>query len=53
MTDVEGFLQSEGEIFGTREAIYGCKPEVSVTLVETSALVDPMAKLEIKVMAHL
>ena len=36
-----------------RENIYGCKPEVSQTLVGTSALVQPEYKLEIKVMAYI
>ena len=42
-----------GDFFGARETVYGCKPEVSQTLVGTAALVDPIFKVEIKVIAHL
>ena len=53
VTDMEECMTNIGDIFGARETIYGCKPEVSQTLVGTTALVDPMFKVEIKVIAHL
>ena len=46
-------MDNVGEIFSLRESIYGCKPEVSQTLVGVSALVDPKYKLEIKCIAYL
>ncbi len=53
VTDVNECMQNVSEIFNERENIYGCKPEVSQTLVGTSALVQPEYKLEIKVMAYI
>ena len=53
VTDVNECMENVSEIFREREAIYGCKPEVSQTLVGISALVQPQYKLEIKVIAYL
>ena len=53
VTDVKECMDNVGEIFSLRESIYGCKPEVSQTLVGVSALVDPKYKLEIKCIAYL
>ena len=53
VTDMGECMENVVEIFSAREAIYGCKPVVSQTLVEISALVDPIFKVEIKVIAHL
>ncbi len=53
VTDMDECMGNVEEIFSAREAIYGCRPEVSQTLVGTSALVDPIFKVEIKVIAHL
>lgn len=53
VTDVEECMQNVAEIFAKREEIYGCKPEVSQTLVGTSALVQPEFKIEIKCIAYL
>ena len=53
VTDVEECMQNVTEIFLEREKIYGCKPEVSQTLVGTSALVQPNLKIEIKCIAFI
>ena len=53
VTDVEDCMDNVGEIFQARERIYGCKPEVSQTLIGTTALVAPSYKIEIKCIAHL
>ena len=53
VTDVEDCMDNVGEIFQSRERIYGCKPEVSQTLIGTTALVAPSYKIEIKCIAHL
>ena len=53
VTDIEECMTNVGEIFDSREKIYGCKPEVSQTLIGVSALVDPKYKIEIKCIAYL
>ena len=53
VTDVEECMQNVTEIFSEREKIYGCKPEVSQTLIGTSALVQPNLKIEIKCIAFI
>ena len=53
VTDIEECMANVGEIFDSREKIYGCKPEVSQTLIGVSALVDPKYKIEIKCIAYL
>ena len=53
VTDVEDCMQHVTDIFNAREEIYGCKPEVSQTLVGVTALVDPALKIEIKCTAYL
>lgn len=53
VTDVDECMQNVSEIFSEREKIYGCKPEVSQTLVGTSALVQPNLKIEIKCIAYI
>ena len=53
VTDVEDCMDNVGEIFQARERIYGCKPEVSQTLIGTTALVAPSYKIEIKCIASL
>ena len=52
VTDVDDCMINVSEIFAEREKIYGCKPEVSQTLVGTSALVQPDLKIEIKCIAY-
>jgi enamine deaminase RidA (YjgF/YER057c/UK114 family) len=41
------------DVYGAREAAYGATPEVSQTLVQVAALVQPELKIEIKCIAHL
>tara|TARA_Y100001970_G_scaffold60223_1_gene76683 strand:- start:313 stop:699 length:387 start_codon:yes stop_codon:yes gene_type:complete len=53
VTDVNECMENVSEIFDERENIYGCKPEVSQTLIGTTALVQPQYKLEIKVIAYI
>ena len=53
VTDIEECMSNAGEIFDSREKIYGCKPKVSQTLIGVSALVDPKYKIEIKCIAYL
>ena len=53
VTDIEECMTDVGEIFESRKRIYGCKPEVSQTLIGVSALVDPKYKIEIKCIAYL
>ena len=53
VTNIEECMANVGEIFDSREKIYGCKPEVSQTLIGVSALVDPKYKIEIKCIAYL
>ena len=53
VTDIDECLDNVDEIFSAREVIYGGKPVVSQTLVGISALVDPIFKVEIKVIAYL
>jgi enamine deaminase RidA (YjgF/YER057c/UK114 family) len=53
VTDVNKCMENVDEIFLARERIYGCKPEVSQTLVGTTALVSPDYKIEIKCIASL
>ena len=53
VTDVNECMENVSDIFDERENIYGCKPEVSQTLIGISALVQPQYKLEIKVIAYI
>ena len=53
VTDIDECMGNVSDIFDSREKIYGCKPEVSQTLVGVSALVDPKYKIEIKCIAFL
>ena len=53
VTNIEECMTNVGEIFDSREKIYGCKPEVSQTLIGVSALVDLKYKIEIKCIAYL
>jgi len=52
-TDVSECMDNVGEIFQARELIYGCKPEVSQTLIGITALVSPECKIEIKCIASI
>ena len=53
VTDMDECMENVSEIFAEREKIYGCKPEVSQTLIGVNALVQPNLKIEIKCIAHL
>ena len=53
VTNVDECMQNVTEIFSEREKIYGCKPEVSQTLVGVGALVQPNLKIEIKCIAYI
>ena len=53
VTNVDECMENVVDIFSEREKIYGCKPEVSQTLIGINALVDPNLKIEIKCIAHL
>lgn len=53
VTDVDDVMDNVADLFSERESIYGCKPEVSQTLVGTTALVSPDLKIEIKCIAYL
>ena len=53
VTDIDECMEKVSEVFAEREKIYGCKPEVSQTLIGVSALVQPNLKIEIKCIAHL
>lgn len=53
VTDVQEVMDNVSDLFSERERIYGCKPEVSQTLVGTSGLVSPDLKIEIKCIAYL
>ena len=53
VTDIEECMENVSEIFAEREKIYGCKPEVSQTLIGVNALVQPNLKIDIKCIAHI
>ena len=53
VTDIDECMENVSEIFAEREKIYGCKPEVSQTLIGVNALVQPTLKIEIKCIAHI
>ena len=53
VTDIDECMENVSEIFAEREKIYGCKPEVSQTLIGVNALVQPNLKIEIKCIANI
>ncbi len=53
VTDIDNTMARVGDLFAARANIYGKKPEVSQTLVQVAALVDPSFKIEIKCIACL
>lgn len=53
VTDMSELMGSIEEVYGAREAAYGGTPEVSQTVVQVVALVQPELKIEIKCIAHL
>ena len=53
VTDIDSTMAKVEDLFAARAEIYGKKPEVSQTLVQVAALVDPSFKIEIKCIACL
>ena len=53
VTDVNDCMAKVEALFTERHMIYGKAPEVSQTLVQVGALVDPSLKIEIKCVAVL
>ena len=53
VTDVNDCMAQVEALFTERHMIYGKAPEVSQTLVQVGALVDPALKIEIKCVAVL
>jgi enamine deaminase RidA (YjgF/YER057c/UK114 family) len=53
VTDVNDCMAQVEALFTERHMIYGKAPEVSQTLVQVGALVDPALKIEIKCVAAL
>ncbi len=53
VTDMDELFANIEDVYGVREAAYGGNPEVSQTVVQVVALVQPELKIEIKCVAHL
>ena len=53
VTDMDELFGNIEDVYGAREAAYGGTPEVSQTVVQVVALVQPELKIEIKCIAHL
>ena len=53
VTDMNELFGNIEDVYGAREAAYGGNPEVSQTVVQMVALVQPELKIEIKCVAHL
>ncbi len=53
VTDMNELFGNIEDVYGAREAAYGGNPEVSQTVVQVVALVQPELKIEIKCVAHL
>jgi len=53
VTNMEEFMSSIAGVYGARAEAYGGLPEVSQTVVQVVALVQPELKIEIKCVAHL
>ena len=53
VTDMDELMGNIEDVYGAREAAYGGNPEVSQTVVQVVALVEPELKIEIKCVAHL
>ncbi|MFN3238054.1 MAG: RidA family protein [Pseudomonadales bacterium] len=53
VTDMAGFMAEVESIFKQRAMAYGGEPEVTQTLLQVVALVQPELKVEIKCVAHL
>ena len=53
VTDMHELFGNIEDVYGAREAAYGGNPEVSQTVVQVVAIVQPELKIEIKCVAHL
>jgi enamine deaminase RidA (YjgF/YER057c/UK114 family) len=53
VTDMRELMDNVEAVYGERESAYGGMPEVSQTVVQVVALVQPELKIEIKCIAHL
>ncbi len=53
VTDMDELFGNIEDVYGAREAAYGGTPEVSQSVVQVVALVQPELKIEIKCIAHL
>ncbi len=53
VTDMNELFGNIEDVYGAREAAYGGNPEVSQTVLQVVALVQPELKIEIKCIAHL
>lgn len=53
VTNMNELMGNVETVYGQRESAYGGMPEVSQTVVQVTALVQPELKIEIKCIAHL
>lgn len=53
VTDINELMENVDAVYGERESAYGSMPEVSQTVVQVVALIQPELKIEIKCIAHL
>lgn len=53
VTDMKELFGNIEDVYGIREEAYGSSPEVSQTILQVVALVQPELKIEIKCTAHL
>jgi enamine deaminase RidA (YjgF/YER057c/UK114 family) len=53
VTDMNELMENVEAVYGERESAYGGMPDVSQTVVQVVALVQPELKIEIKCIAHL
>ncbi|MCR9185269.1 MAG: RidA family protein [Halieaceae bacterium] len=53
VTDMSELMENVDAVYEERESAYGSMPEVSQTVVQVVALVQPELKIEIKCIAHL
>lgn len=53
VTDMNALMDNVESVYGERVSAYGGKPEVSQTVVQVVALVQPELKIEIKCIAHI
>jgi enamine deaminase RidA (YjgF/YER057c/UK114 family) len=53
VTDMDALMSNVAEIYASREAAYGEKPDVAQTVVQVVGLVQADLKIEIKCIAHL